>query len=696
MLQMPFKPRAQILLQLGEQLIKNENIAILELVKNSYDADAKKVVVNMHSVDSKDSGYIEIKDDGCGMSIDIIKNIWMEPGNSHKKSVVERKARSEMGRLPIGEKGIGRFGVHKLGKVIELVSKMEGKQEVALNIDWRIFENAEYLSDVNINIQERKAEIFKEGKTGTYIRIRNLSTNWTRGMLRNLHRSLTALNSPFNSNQSFKVILKTDRLEWLEGLISFKDIKDYALFECDMKLEKNEITQFDYKFKPYDVMYRISERKVVFDKNVVMRKRVNRNGKREFEDIDLSKFKIGDIRIKIYAFDREASILNNFIPDKAAFKSYLDENGGISVFRDGMRILDYGEPDNDWLGLDLKRVNAPTKNLSNNIILGAVYLDRDNSGDLKEKANREGFIEDEAYQCFRDAVEFALGQFTAQRNIDKETLRISFSGGVKEPVKEELSEIRRTISDAQMDKMLKIQLENSLIKVEKELEFLKQRYIKTANAGMSYGIVIHEIEKIIGELKIAVKAEGTSRKIKILATHLSRVVDSYAELLRNKNKTTNSLVDIIKQALFSVEYRLNAHEIKIIDEFSGYKGNAEIKCASNMVVGAIINIIDNSIYWTTYAKKPERKILLKITEEIEGAIGIVIADNGIGFKISGEDAIKPFVTTKTSGLGLGLNIVSEIMLAQNGSIVFPENGDIDLPEDLQDGAVVVLAFSREQ
>ena len=116
MLQMPFKPRAQILLQLGEQLIKNENIAILELVKNAYDADAKKVVVNMRSIDSKDIGYIEIHDDGCGMSIDIIRDIWMEPGNSHKKGVVERKERSELGRLPIGEKGIGRFGVHKLGK----------------------------------------------------------------------------------------------------------------------------------------------------------------------------------------------------------------------------------------------------------------------------------------------------------------------------------------------------------------------------------------------------------------------------------------------------------------------------------------------------------------------------------------------------------------------------------------------------
>ena len=65
------------------------------------------------------------------------------------------------------------------------------------------------------------------------------------------------------------------------------------------------------------------------------------------------------------------------------------------------------------------------------------------------------------------------------------------------------------------------------------------------------------------------------------------------------------------------------------------------------------------------------------------------------FKISGEDAIKPFVTTKTNGLGLGLNIVSEIMIAQNGTIVFPENGDIDLPQELQDGAVVMLAFSKE-
>lgn len=693
MLQMPFKPRAQILLQLGEQLIKNENVAILELVKNAYDADAKKVVVNMQRLENENEAYIEITDDGCGMDLNIIRNIWMEPGNSHKKEVVKNRKLSKMGRLPIGEKGIGRFGVHKLGKVIQLVSKTETSNEVILNIDWRIFEEAEYLSDINIDIYERKPEIFTGGKTGTYIKITQLSAVWTRGMLRSLHRSLTALNSPFESDKSFKVQIKTDKQEWLEGLLRFKDIKEYALFECDMELESNQLSRFEYHFLPYDTMRDIKKRRVIFEQEVIMRKRVTKNGKKEFIDINLDKYEIGKVKIKIFAFDRDSSILNTYISDKLAFKNYLDENGGVSVFRDGMRILDYGEPGNDWLGLDLKRVNAPTKNLSNNIILGAVYLSRDSSHDLKEKTNREGFIEDEAYLCFKDAVEFALGQFTAQRNIDKESLRITLSGGAKEPVKEEISEIRKTISNSEMDKIIKIQLEHSLLKVERELEFLKQRYIKTANAGMSYGIVIHEIEKIINELKLAAREAGTSKKIKTLSMRLSRLVDSYAELLRNKSKAMNNLVDIIEQALFSVEYRLDAHGIHIVDGYSNC--NVMVRCASNMIIGAIINIIDNSIYWTTYSKKPNRKVFVKITDEIDGFVGIVIADNGTGFKIAGEDAIKPFVTTKTDGLGLGLNIVNEIMLAQNGTIIFPEKGDVTLPDEFIDGAVIMLAFAKE-
>ena len=693
----PFRPRAQILLQLGEQLIKNENIAILELVKNAYDADAKSASVRLCKVDDLQEGYIEITDNGIGMNLDTVTNVWMEPGNNHKKQIVEKNQRSPLGRLPIGEKGIGRFGVHKLGKTIQMVTRQAGFKEIVVEINWDQFESAEYLDDVFIHIEERQPVIFENDKTGTFIRVGNLSSVWTRGMVRSLYRALNTLNSPFESDKSFKAKLHTDRPEWLEGIMSFEDIKEFALFECDAKILGNELKEFQYIFKPYDLMKgrNLKDRVITQDIPVVMRKEVTVDGVKKFQDIDLAKFNIGLINIHLYVFDRDASILNQYVPDKRAFRNYLDENGGICVLRDGIRILDYGEPGNDWLELDSKRVNAPSQRISNNLVLGAIYLNRAESFSLKEKANREGFIEDEAYECFRDAVRFVIGRFTSYRNIDKENMRLALSGGAKEPVKENISEIRRVVSKANIDDHVKKQLDDALKRVEDELELLKQRYVRTANAGLSYGIVIHEIEKIIGELKIAAKEQGTSEKIKNLSNHLSRLIDSYSELLRNKRKSTNDLRDVIKQALFSVEYRLNAHDVFVDNYVYAYDGQSTVSCAPNMVVGAIINLIDNSIYWTTYSKVEKRKIYISITDEVDGYISIVVADNGIGYQISGEDAIKPFVSQKTNGLGLGLNIVNEIMLAQNGKIVFPDRGDIDLPNEYAGGAITVLAFKLE-
>ena len=91
---MPFRPKAQILLQLGEQLIKSESIAILELIKNSYDADATSVMVTMNDVDDREKGTIEIVDNGTGMDLYTVQNIWMEPGNTHKKEIVVTSKRS--------------------------------------------------------------------------------------------------------------------------------------------------------------------------------------------------------------------------------------------------------------------------------------------------------------------------------------------------------------------------------------------------------------------------------------------------------------------------------------------------------------------------------------------------------------------------------------------------------------------------
>lgn len=688
---MPFRPKAQILLQLGEQLIKSESVAILELIKNSYDADARNVSITMMDIDSPQKGYIEIVDDGIGMDLWTVQNIWMEPGNTHKKDVVSASERSALNRLPIGEKGIGRFGVHKLGKKIEMITRSANKDEVYVSIDWNTFANAKYLEDVNVIIEERTPEYFTGGKTGTKLFITNLSASWTRGMLRSAYRSVTSLSSPFNSIDAFRVKFKTNKKDWLEGLLSFDSIKQYALYTGSIEIENGYITRFSYNFSPFSSMTGLKARQFELSDPVQMVKQSPENRKK-YEKIDIGKYRIGKIKIDLLVFDRDSTFRARFIEDKRTYGTYLDENGGIRVFRDGVRIYDYGEQGNDWLGLDSSRINTPGKYLSNNLVLGAVQLNRELSEDLQEKANREGFIENAAYSEFRDAVSFAINYFTTQRNIDKESLREYLNGGKKEPVKQDVSDIRQKIAVYIKDEKARKEIDGYLRRIEEDYNYIQKMYLKTASAGMSYGVVIHEIEKVIAELNTAVKLEKASAQITNLARHLARLVDSYAELLRNRAKSQNRLKNMIDQAIFSLQYRLDAHQMHV-DIISNLE-NDSVECASNLIVGSIINIIDNSIWWTTYAEVPQRRLLIKTTTEIDGHLAIVIADNGCGFTLSPEDVIKPFVSTKPSGMGLGLNIVNEIMISQGGNLSFPDSGDVELPDEFKNGAVVALVFKE--
>lgn len=690
---LPFKPKAQILLQLGEQLIKSESVAILELIKNAYDADATEVTVVMQDIDCPGKGLISITDNGSGMTLDTVCNVWMEPGNTHKKDIVSVQQRSKLGRLPIGEKGIGRFGVHKLGKKIEMITRAEESYEVFVSIDWRAFETAEYLNDVTVSIEERDPVFFKGKMTGTKLVVSDLSTEWTRGMLRKVYRAITSLSSPFDSIDEFRVRVKTNKASWLDGLMSFEDIKDYALYTAKIEIEGDSITQFSYNFSPFSTMIGIDPRQYNFTSPTKMLQEVKNGKKKELTSIDLNKFKIGKVAIDLMVFDRDSALRARFIRDQKTYGDYLDENGGIRVFRDGVRVYDYGEQGNDWLELDSARINTPGKYISNNLVLGAVRIDRESSRDLQEKANREGFIENEAFFCFRDAVKYAINNvFTTQRNIDKEKLRIYLSGGKKELIIADVSEVRKKVSEYVKDEKAKKEIDGYLRRIESDYEYIQKMYLKTASAGMSYGIVIHEIEKVISELNYAVKKEKASDQINHLAKHLARLVDSYAELLRNRTKAKNHMKDMINQAIFSLQYRLDAHNVIpeiIIEE------DTIVNCASNLIVGSIINIIDNSIWWTTYAGVPQKRIVIKATKEYQDRCAIIIADNGCGFVLPPEDAIKPFVSTKPNGMGLGLNIVNEIMLSQGGILAFPEYGDVELPERYKNGAIVALVFGRE-
>lgn len=688
-----FKPRARILLQLGDELIRNESVALLELIKNSYDACASKVTLSMFSVDDTKKGTIVVKDDGIGMDRNIIENVWMEPGSEHKRELLhDVNFRKKCGRTVLGEKGLGRFAAHKLGDEIELISRKGRSKEVYLKIDWTVFKKKTYLSNVPIKITERKPQIFTGNKTGTKIVIKKFRSSWTRAMLRDVYRSFNSLRSPFDSPEAFEIEFETDKKEWIEDLPTWKDVKQSALFEFKCEMEGNTVTKFLYKFVPWPNMAKLRARTVTekqqFGKHMMMKKK----GK----DIDLSKYKIGKVKFEGFIFDRDPKILDYGLQDKKSVTEYLNQNGGIKVFRDGIRIYDYGEPGNDWLNLDLRRVNVPAVRISNNILIAAVSLERESSSDLKEKTNREGFIENDAYNELKEATLYSLGLVEHLRRADKNKVRQLYGGAPKsEPVISQITKARHTIEKKIKDKELKDELVSYMKNIERDYKTIHETLLRGAGAGLTLGVAVHEIEKIVEELNHLVKSKKFVKRIPELIKHLSELVEGYTLIIRKSSKQVWKVWDIVDQAIFNFNMRFKVHAIEIIRGNVTKTKNEKIACSRSHVVGCLMNIFDNSIWWLDYSNTQNKKIFVAVYTDLRATTTILVADNGTGFALPKDELTDPFVSAKPDGMGLGLHIVKEIMSVHKGKLSFPDWGDYDVPKDFRHGAIVALTFPRE-
>ena len=702
-----FKPRARLLLQLGDQLIKNESIALLELAKNAYDADASKVDIIMHHPDSIENGYIEIEDDGFGMTADIVENVWLEPGSSYKQEqFIQRKETPKYKRLPIGEKGIGRFGAHKLGNIIEMTTKSAESDEVFVRIDWNSFANHRYLEDVPIKIIVRnKPKLFTNGKTGTRIVIHGFRKPWERGTAREVKRAITSLTSPFDTIDSFTPSFKIlDKSDWFNGILDWKGVRDYSLFQFDATLQGPSIIAFSYKFTPWNTMTKLRERSADISDSIVE----NYTSIRDSEDnpVDLNRHKIGTIRFRGFIFDLDTFVMKLGVSDKTGFKQYLKTNGGIRVFRDKLRVYDYGEPENDWLSLDHRRFQQPTKAISNNLIVAAVDLDRNESYDLEEKTNREGFVSNEAYIAFKNAILHVIDLVEILRQTDKKKLKEIYGATPKtEPVMSLLGEAQRYIDEKVADNEVKTEIKKYLVKIERDYQLVTDNLLKAAGAGLNMSVVVHEIEKIIYEVDKVLKAENASPRALKLVQHLSSLVDGYADLIRRSDQENESVTNVINQAVFNTEYRLESHNIVLTKQYLANPSIKNLRCkmARNLMIGTIMNLIDNSIYWLDQKqyKKIEKKevftkrLFIDVVSD-DNYIKIIVADNGTGILLPTEEITEPFVTGKKNGagMGLGLHIASEVMTAQGGNISFPEPGDYEIPTEFAQGAIVVLSLKK--
>jgi signal transduction histidine kinase len=681
-----------LLLLLGDQLIRDPGVAVFELVKNAFDADSAIATVTMSRVDDPSRGQIVVEDRGVGMEADTVSNVWLEPGTDFRiKQKDKGEPTAKYKRIPIGEKGVGRFAAHKLGNRIKLITRAAGSEEVVVEIDWENdFKQKRYLEEVEIKVVERDPEHFTGRKTGTRLEITDLRDTWTRGMVRDLARAINAISSPFAGVGDFKTkLVLEDHPEWIHGLLDVKDVLKFSLYRAKCLMKGATLT-YQYEFTPFPGMDLVEARKVTH--------KVPLGKAKQF--VNLDEHNIGPVELRLYVFDQDTKVLKlGEVHDRKGLKEFLNESGGVRVYRGGIRVYDYGERGNDWLGLGGRRVNVPTKRLSNNLIVGAVSLDIKKSVNLKlnrgliEKTNREGFVENGDYEAFRDAVVYALQSIEVERNMDKRRIRNAYADAkTREPVLEDLSELRDIIEK----KKLTNEIGPYLDRIESDFVVIRDRLLTSATAGLSLSVVIHEVEKGIADLVLAVEGDKASNRIRSLAKHLADLIEGYGALVRRSGLSGEKVSSLIRQALFNVELRLRAHKIEVVR--SAKRRDFELKCSRRLIISTIMNLIDNSIWWLDNKwgdVAGKKRIFIDQIDDLDGHRGIVVADNGPGFIDPPEFLTEPFISRKPDGMGLGLHIASEVMKAQGGSLVFPDKGGIDIPKGF-DGAVIALSFKERK
>ncbi len=681
-----FRPKARLLLLLGNQLIRDSKLAVFELVKNAFDADATKVDIRMINIENRKHAKIIVEDNGFGMDYETIRDVWLVPGTdrrSEKRKKKERKLR--FNRIPLGEKGVGRFAVHKLGSSIRLITRMKGESEYSLTINWTDFEEDAFLDELFVKIRKQKPEIFKAGRKGTRLVISDLRQDWTKRDVRSLYRSIMSICSPFDTPAKFipKMWLEPES-DWLENLIDIKEMMERSIFKAECKIVNNKL-DYEYFFNPPDDIVRIEKREE------------HRKGAagiplpREMEmSKEMEEYHIGPITINLYMWDLSLDILSRITTDISGTRLYLRENGGIRVYRDGMRVFDYGEPENDWLELDQKRYTTPSSTISNNLVIGAVSLESSASKGLVEKTNREGFVENKFYRRFKEIVQWAVSQIEQERTYDKNRLRLATSK--KElpiPILDEIYDLQKEFKIRNLEDELNPYLD----RISKTYIQMRDQLLTAAGSGLGLIVVIHEVEIGVAELKKAVERKASLRKITSLVKHLDELVRGLGYLSRKTGRRTIKASVLIRRAVFNTSYRLKYHNIQLVNGIKeGISRDFSIKCTSRFIIATIMNLIDNSIYWLDQ-KGGENKTIYIGTCDYLGNPAIIISDNGPGFMDSPEKMVEPFWSRKKEGMGLGLYLAKQIMEAHGGVLEFPDSEEVVLYEGISK-AIVALVFKK--
>ncbi|RXI45769.1 ATP-binding protein [Malaciobacter mytili] len=698
------RPSSRIINTIGKDLIKDVYAAIIELVKNSYDADSKSVDIILH-YDKKNSLLKTIvKDQGHGMSLETITDVWLVPATSDK---LIRK-RSPNGRFLQGKKGIGRYAAGMLGNLLLMESTDTNNNLSKVLIDFNEITNAKFLSDVDILIET--GEINDTSGVSMEMTLSELSEHdvleiWDEKQLDKLELELKKLKSPLvkYTDDTFDITLKYIDIPYKK-----------SGSESILYLNKSDIIEplpiVDY----YD--YRVHGSVNNNGKAILYYTNQNienlKDEKVELQiNLDSNRQYCGNIQIDYRVFDRDPESIDKLLDrglrtdsiGKLEAKKLLDSMYGIGIYRDVFRIRPYGDQDYDWLDLDKVRVSNPSFNIGMNQIIGFIEIESENRSNLYEKSARDGLIENSNFLGLQDIAKEILtkvlqpkrfvfrqqvGRGRKVTNINEKIDNLFDFSSIENKVKslgltvaneekiisiidqerkskeKDLIDIKNTIAVYQGQVTLGRMTDVILHEGRKSLRYLNEQLPRVNKWNSEY------LDKPSTELKEKIKDRSleTISHAKDLSNLFKRIEPFSKGRLPNKKDT--NIYDSIEKAVNVYETKLEDSNIDMINNIDK---SISIYAREYDIYTAFVNFIENSIYWLNKSKTEDKQIVLK-SEENEKSILIEMYDNGPG--ISEEYAYKAFdpgFSLKDGGTGLGMSIAAEALKRSSANVSIGES-----------------------
>ena len=707
----PIRARSHLLQLLGEELIGDDRLAIFELVKNGYDADANEVEVTVNLA-ARSPKSIVVQDSGTGMTLDDIAGKWLELATDSRRK--DRGVRTKRyRRLALGEKGVGRIASFKLGRYVTLITRAAGHPEYEAVIDWdKLLDQGPYLENLEVRVIENDEPKFFSGKsTGTRIAISGLRREqWTRGDLRKLYRLVTSLASPFKTPDRFIVKFNAPGREGdLKDLVAPNDFLDLAVWKFSFDLDGQSFS-WKYAFNPphwKSVKPRSEDKKndrllltPAIDSDGVKRRPTTADEALLLTEDDLGG--IGPIEGRIYAYYRRSEVLNA-TGSSSQVRSWLDDQTGVRVYRDGVRVFTYGERNDDWLGLNVRRINTPAGKLGTGSVVSAIHLELNESDGLREKTNREGFDQNATFERLRRIVLSVFEHLERLHAEDRKSLDDVITGTVDEqPPRfvEAMDHLRSGLKSKKLDQSFSKDIDA----IEREFVQLRDVMTNAGVAGLNLAVIFHEVEREVDSLATALDRGLDQDHLREQIEHLHQLLQGFAPLLRKNTTRTAFASAVVRAALMTREPRFKHHKVTLSAPIlQKEQPDFKIRGASNLISGALGNLLDNARFWARYRKErdersaPASVLVATDWDEKSNSGFIAVVDNGPGFSIPRDRAVEAFHTTRPGGMGLGLYFAKHVMDQCGGEMTIHSadelRDEIEIPKAF-DGAAVVLRFGE--